>query len=141
MTRLVSVRRNQVEPMKLVRWTLVIILWAASALLAYFYRTDLAGSTAGVATLVVIFAPLGLVLYFLAHALGEGTSLLLLLMAFKVVTLGKVRTGLTRPGQSFRWHGFARASDGALVASENAMALVAITAYATVGLALYLTLA
>jgi len=118
-------------------WISAAVLWAVAALLAYLYRSELAAGTAGTALIVVLCFPPLVALYFLMHLLGEGAVLVVLVMAFKVVTLGRVRTELTVPGLSFPWHGFARAEDGTLVASENAMSLVAISAYAVVGLAIY----
>ncbi|WP_124460932.1 hypothetical protein [Variovorax sp. KBW07] len=119
------------------RWTVAAFVSVGAALLALVYREELAASTLGSIALVALLAPALVTLYVLVHVLGEGAVLLLLLGAFKVVTLGQVRIGFPGAGMQFSWHGFARADDGSVVASENAMALIGIATYAVAGLAAY----
>lgn len=118
-------------------WTVAAFVSAGATLLGLIYKDELAASTVGSIALVALFAPAAVVLYLLVHVLGEGAVLLLLLGAFKVVTLGQVRIGFPGAGMQFSWYGLARADDGSLVASEDAMALIGIATYAAVGLAAY----
>lgn len=87
--------------------------------------------------LVVLLLPLALGLYLLAEALGEGLIYILLIGAFKVVTIGLIRTEFTAGSLDFAWHGFARTSDGKLVASENAVAIIGVLTYLTAGAVWY----
>lgn len=119
------------------RWTIAALVSVGATLLALVCKDELAASTAGIIALAVLFAPAVLTLYVLVHVLGEGVVLLLLLGAFKVVTLGQVRIEFPGAGLQFPWHGFAHADDGSLVASEDAMALIGVATYAAAGLAGY----
>lgn len=123
--------------MKRTHWIFATTAWAVIALLAFVLRDELAASMAGTVALVLVFAPAVLVLYFLVHGVGEGLTLLLLAGAFKVVTLGLVRTELTATVLHFPWYGFARSTEGAPVASENAVALIGIATYLVAGVAGY----
>ncbi|MDQ0607568.1 hypothetical protein QFZ83_001739 [Variovorax sp. W1I1] len=119
-------------------WIVAAAIWVCAVLLAFAHRDELAASTVGTLALLALFAPAAIALYALVHVLGEGAVLLLFLGAFKVVTLGQVRADFGEAGLSFPWYGFARADDGALVASEAAMTLIAIAAYAVAGFIGYL---
>lgn len=119
------------------RWIIAALVSAGATLLALVFKDELAASTAGIIALVVLLAPAAVCLYVLVHVLGEGAVLLLLLGAFKVVTLGRVRIGFPGAGLQFSWYGFSRADDGSLVASEDAMALIGIATYVAAGLAGY----
>lgn len=119
------------------RWTIAACVSIGATLLALVYREELAASTLGSIALVALLAPALVTLYVLVHVLGEGAVLLLLIGAFKVVTLGQVHIGFPGAGMQFSWHGFARADDGSLVASENAMALIGMATYAASGVAAY----
>lgn len=118
-------------------WLVAAFVSVGATLLGLLYKDELVASTVGSIALVALFAPAAVVLYVLVHVLGEGAVFLLLLGAFKVVTLGQVRIGFPGADMRFSWCGFARADDGSLVASEDAMALIGIATCAAAGLAGY----
>lgn len=118
-------------------WIFFVVAWLVAATTAFFYRDVLAASDFGNLVLIVLGFPPAFALYMLAEALGEGVVYLLVLAAFKVVTLGLVRTALTSQTLDFPWYGFARDGDGRLVASEACVYTIGFTAYATAGLGCY----
>ncbi len=112
--------------------------WLVAAVVAFVYRGDLAASNLGELALIVLALPFSLVLYVVAETLGEGVVYLLVVSAFKLVTLGLIRTEFTSYAVSFPWYGFARDQFGRLVASDACVYIIGVAVYVTVGVSWYL---
>ena len=110
----------------------VICLLAALGIL-FVHGSGIARSALNIAVVAIV----SVLLYLIAHVLIEGGVLLALVAAFKLVTLGQVKTHFLYPDQIFPWHGFAKNQDGHWVASENAMGFVGFAVYLCLGAAAY----
>jgi hypothetical protein len=117
---------------------LAVAVWLVAAGTAFVYRDALAASNLGALALVVLAFPFVLALYMLAEAVGEGVVFLLVLSAFKLVTLGLIRTEFTSHALSFPWYGFVRDQDGRLVASEGCVYIIGIAVYIGAGVGWHL---
>jgi hypothetical protein len=117
-------------------WVLVGGVSAVALLLVSVYRHELLDHTVGSIVLGVLALPALFVLYMVVHGIGEGIITLLLWLAFKVVTFGLIGT-FAEPRRGFPWYGLAREEGGGLVASEDAVAVVGLTAYAAVAVGCY----
>jgi hypothetical protein len=117
---------------------LAVAAWLVAAGAAFVYRDTLAASNLGALALIVLAFPFVVVLYMLAEALGEGVVFLLVLSAFKLVTLGLIRTEFTSYATSFPWYGLVRDQDGRLVASEGCVYIIGFAAYVAAGVGWYL---
>lgn len=109
----------------------------AAAIAAFVYRDTLLASDIGKLVLIALGFPIAFALYILAEALGEGVVFLLMLVAFKLVTLGLIRTELTGYNEIFPWYGITRDHDGKLVASEGCVYVIGTLAYVTAGIGWY----
>jgi hypothetical protein len=118
-------------------WIVAVVAWIAAAAVAFVYRHTLLASISGTLALITLCLPVAFALYVLAEGLGEGVASLLLLVAFKVVTLGLIRTEFTAEAMSFPWYGFARTRDLHLVASEGAVAVIGVLVYTAIGVIWY----
>mgnify|MGYP000072320388 CR=1 FL=1 len=112
--------------------------WLVAAGAAFFYRDDLAASNLGELALIVLALPFALVLYVVAEILGEGVLFLLVMSAFKLVTLGLIRTEFTSYAVSFPWYGLARDQFGRLIASDACVYIIGLTVYVAAGVSWYL---
>ncbi len=114
------------------------IAWLAGAIAAYVYRDALLASDLGKLVLVAMCFPIAFAIYMLTEGLGEGVVFLLVLAAFKLVTLGLIRTEFTSQNQTFPWYGIARNHDGKPVASEGCIYVIGTLVYVAAGVAWYL---
>jgi len=114
------------------------IAWLAGAIAAFVYRDALLANDLGKLVLIALCFPIAFAMYMLAEALGEGLVFLLVLAAFKVVTLGLIRTEFTSYNKSFPWYGISRDHEGRLVASEGCIYIIGALVYVAAGIAWYL---
>jgi hypothetical protein len=121
-------------------WLTIALAWLLATVVAFVYRDALKASPMGVVVLLVLAAPVALAIYAAVEALGEGVFYVLVLVAFKVVTLFQIRTEFTSEALAFPWHGFARGREGMLVASEGAIVFIGFMFYVVCGVVAYLWL-
>lgn len=115
-------------------WILCAVAWLAAATAAFIHRDALAATQLGKLALIILGFPLALALYTLAEGLGEGVVFLLMVAAFKVATLGLIRTEFASSRTpAFPWHGFARDLDGRLVASHGCVYVIGAAVYVAAG--------
>lgn len=121
------------------RLTIVaVVVWLVATGVAFVYRDALAASNLGALALIVLGFPFVLALYMLAQAVGEGVVFFLVLSAFKIVTLGIIRTEFTSHALSFPWYGLVDDQKGRLVASEGCVYVIGVSAYVVAGVGWYL---
>lgn len=121
---------------------IAFVLWLATSGVAMVYRDALVTRNLEIIAIVVLGLPLALAAYFILETVGqaiiEGILHFLCIAAFKIVTLGQIRTDFTSSGHNFPWYGIKRDHHGRLVAHEGCVVVTGLIVYAMIGLCCYL---